>query len=248
MDINVVLETQRSIDGMLLEVSAAKWCTLLEWQHATWSWCGVENADYLEIGTYKGKSASILAHFCEEYGNKLTVVDPEIRAEAKSNLGCISSRIDFIEQRSEQLRFSDYHKENIRNLAFIHVDGMHTHSAVVSDLTVCEELLSDYGIICLDDFHTDLYPQIPAATYHYLSSGISDLSIFSIGFNKAYLCRNTAKPHYLQCVGKYMIYALEALGHKVTIVKTDRNDAFDAYSFVPFQGESIFGDCFPKTA
>lgn len=248
MDINAVLETQRSIDGMLLEVSAAKWCVLLKWQHATWDWSGVESADYLEIGTYKGKSASILAHFCEEYGNKLTIVDPEIRAEAISNLGGISSSIDFIEQRSEQLRFSDYHKGNIRNLAFIHVDGMHTHSAVVSDLTVCEELLSDYGIICLDDFHTDLYPQIPAATYHYLSSGISDLSIFSLGFNKAYLCRNTAKPHYMRCVGDYMIYALEELGHRVTIVKTDRNDAFDAYSFVPFQGESKFGDHFPKSA
>lgn len=248
MDINSVLETQRSIDGMLLEVSAATWCTLLGWQHATWSWCGVGNANYLEIGTYKGKSASILAHFCEEYGNELTIVDPVIRDEAISNLRGISSRVGFIEQRSEYLRFSDYHKENIRSLAFIHVDGMHTYSAVISDLTVCEELLSDYGILCLDDFHTDLYPQIPAATYRYLLSGISDLSIFSIGFNKAYLCRNAAKLYYMQCVRDYMIYALEELGHKVTIVKTDRNDDFDTYSFVPFQGESKFGDHFPKTA
>lgn len=248
MNINEVLESQRSIDGMLMEVSAAKWCILLGWQHATWSWSGIESADYLEIGTYKGKSASILAHFCKEYGNKLTIVDPEIRAEARSNLGRITSRVDYIEQRSERLRFSDYHKGNIRNLAFIHVDGMHTHSAVVSDMTVCEELLSDYGIISIDDFHTDLYPQIPSAVYHYLSSGISDLSIFSIGFNKAYLCRNTAKPHYMRCVGEYMLYALEELGHQVTIVKTDRNDTFDAYSFVPFQGEPKFGDYFPKTA
>ncbi|WP_250627792.1 class I SAM-dependent methyltransferase [Pinirhizobacter soli] len=247
MELAKVLETQRGIDGMLMEVSAAIWCTILEAQHESWSWSDGKACDYLEIGTFKGKAASILANFSAEYGNKVTVIDPVILPETRKVLLAINGGVQFIEGFSEDLYHSDFHRSNLRRLGFIHVDGMHTFSAILSDLKVSEEMLSPFGILSLDDFHTDLYPQIPAATYKYLS-GPTDLSIFLVAFNKAYMCRNAAKPYFMRFVEDHLVYSLEALGHPTSIVKTDRNDGFDAYSIVPFQGERRVGAYFTKPA
>lgn len=239
-----ILETQRGIEGMLMEVSAATWCILLDAQHATWAWQGVGPADYMEIGTFKGKAASILASFAAEYGNALTVVDPVVLPQTRDLLNAITERMRFIEAPSERLRYGDFHRDNLRHIGFVHIDGMHTYSAVLSDLAVCEELVSDFGLICLDDFHSDMYPQVSAAAYKYLSSGLSDLSLFLVGFNKAYLCRNGAKHYFADFVGQHLAYGLEDAGHPVSLVKNDRHDSFDAYALVPFQGERFIGPGF----
>src|SRR6266481_1018796 len=60
LDALAVIERQRSIEGYLLDESAAIWCFLLQEQQKTWSWDGLSAGDYLEIGAFKGKSASIL--------------------------------------------------------------------------------------------------------------------------------------------------------------------------------------------
>lgn len=239
-----ILELQRGVDGMLMEVSAAAWCVLLDAQHASWQWSGSQTPDYLEIGTFKGKAASILASFCEQYGNRLTIVDPEVRPEARLLLDGISTRVSYLEVGSEKLAHSEYLRDNIRNIAWAHIDGMHSFSAVVSDLTMCEQMLSEFGIICIDDFHTDLYPQIPAAVYKYLFGTPTDLCIFLVGFNKAYLCRNSSRRYFSTFVGENLHWALDELGHKVSLVKTDRNQNFDSYAIAPFQGDVKFGEAF----
>jgi hypothetical protein len=122
---------------------------------------------------------------------------------------------------------------------------MHRFSAVISDLQVCETLLANFGIISVDDFHTDLFPQIPAAVYKYLYSGVSDLCIFLVGLNKAYLCRNIAKKYYREFSGKQLLPSLEALGQRLTLVKTDRNDSFDAFGIAGFYENRIFGSEHP---
>lgn len=241
MHIAEILERQRNVEGMLMEVSAATWCILLQAQHASWQWSGDRARDYLEIGTFKGKAASILASFTVEYGNALSIVDPEIHPEARELLDGITSGINYMEIRSEFLPQSRFIRDNLRNLAWSHIDGMHSFSAVLSDLAICEQMLGDYGIICIDDFHTDLYPQIPAAVYKYLYTTPTDICIFLIGFNKAYLCRNCAFHYFSDFVGKNIHWSLKELGHLVSLVKTDRNSEFDAYAIAPFQGNHTFG-------
>ncbi|MGV6872755.1 class I SAM-dependent methyltransferase [Pseudochelatococcus sp. B33] len=237
------MQNQRPVDGMMLEQSAAIWCFLLEQQHATWSWEGLGPGGYLEIGTFKGKAASVLATYSHAYGNPLTIVDPEIMPTARQTISALQPKTHFLQIRSEFLPKTAFYKDNLRNLAFAHIDGMHRFSAVMSDLRLCEDMLSDFGIISVDDFHTDLYPQIPAAVYRHLFSGPSDLSIFLIGFNKAYLCRNVAKKNFMQMVKENAQGACsKLLGEKLTIVKTDRNDGFDAYTLVGWQGEPTFGN------
>ena len=201
----------------------------------------VDVRDYLEIGAFKGKSASILA-VREAFGNTLAIVDPVILPELRATLDPIGARVEYLPMRSENLATHDYSRQHYRGLAFAHIDGMHRFSAVQNDLRVCEDLLSDYGIIAVDDFHTDLFPQIPAAVYRYLYSGLSDLSIFLVGYNKAYLCRNAAKWFFKQVVHDRSLIALKDLGHTVSLVKNDRHDAFDAYSLTAWQGTPRVGD------
>jgi hypothetical protein len=112
---------------------------------------------------------------------------------------------------------------------------------VISDLQLCEAVLADYGILSVDDFHTDLFPQIPAAVYKYPYSGVSDLCIFLVGLNKAYLCRNGAKKYFLQFAGTELLPWLEELGYKLTLVKTDRNDSFDAFGIAWFYEQRLYG-------
>jgi hypothetical protein len=172
----------------------------------------------------------------------VAVVDPQIPPQTREALDAICPRIDYIQAESESLRNSQFHSENRRRISFAHIDGMHRFSAVISDLSVCEDVLSSFGIIAVDDFHTDLFPQVPAAVYKYLYSGKSDLSPFLIGMNKAYLCRNVAKRHFMEFARSQLLPGLEKLGHKLTLVKTDRNDSFDAFGISRFFQDRLFGN------
>jgi hypothetical protein len=241
-DISQILETRRAIPGSFLEESAAVWCALLPAQQKTWAWAGQAPGDYLEIGVLHGKSASVLAGFGNAYGNSLTIVDPRIEPATRTTLDAISPRVDYIEIISERLPQSEFYAKGARSMAFAHIDGMHRFSAVISDLRVCEHLLADFGIISVDDFHTDLFPQIPAAVYKYLYSGISDLCIFLVGLNKAYLCRNIAKKYFMQISRVGLLPALESMGQKLTLVKTDRNDSFDAFAIAHYWDGPLFGN------
>jgi len=242
IDFKGILNTQRGIDGYLLEQSAAVWCVLLDWQHGTWTWQDLSKGDYLEIGVFKGKSASILAGFSTAYSNRLFLVDPAVDLRTKDTLNSLCNAVTFVEHRSEKLRHSEFLAKHVRSIAFGHIDGLHSFSAVTNDLELFEDLLDDFGILSVDDFHTDLYPQVPAAVYRHLYSGQSDLSIFLVGFNKAYLCRNAAKRYYASMVRDNLLDSLRLLDHSLTLVKTDRHDLFDSFSIGPFMGEPYHGD------
>lgn len=243
IDFARVLEMQRNIPGWMAEASAAVWCVLLQAQHETWARQGRSTSgDYLEIGVFNGKSASVLANFSNVYGNALAIVDPQILPKTKQTLDAISPHLKYIESRSEELQASDFYIRNWRRIAFAHIDGLHRFSVVISDLRTCESLLADFGIIAVDDFHSDgLFPQISAAVYKYLFSGVSDLCIFLVGFNKAYLCRNCAKKYFMEFSRERLLPELENLGQKVSLVKTDRNDAFDAFSITSFFENRLYG-------
>ncbi len=50
-------------------------------------------------------------------------------------------------------------------------------------------MLSPDGILCLDDYTNLNYSQILAATFKYLFTRRTDLAIFLVTNEKAYLCR-----------------------------------------------------------
>jgi Methyltransferase domain len=230
IDVATITAAAADIEGMMLAESVAIWHAILQTQHSSWSWVSQRPGPYLEIGTFKGKSASILAHYALAYGNGVAVVDPVLGDDVKFRLKEIYPAIVFHEFRSEYLRISEFYRQCFRSCAFIHIDGMHTFSAISEDLRLSEDLLGYFGVVCIDDFHSNLYPQIPAAVYRHLYSGNSDLSLFLVGFNKAYLCRNEGKRFFHACVRDNFVQQLSIIGHNFTLVKTDRHDLFDAFA------------------
>ena len=237
LDVAAITATALETEGMMMRESIAIWHAVLQTQHATWEWNGLAGGPYLEIGTYKGKSASILAHYSRSYGNGFEIVDPVVAGETKEMLNEINEDVKFNEIRSEYLQVSDCYRRLFRSCSFIHIDGMHKFSAVTEDLKNAEQLLGDFGVICVDDFYTNFYPQVAAAVYRYLYSGDSDLSLFLIGFNKAYLCRNEAKRYFHTCVRDDFRDRLWSLGFDLALLKTDRHDLFDVYALAYVEPE-----------
>lgn len=241
LDVAAITATATKIEGMMLPESIAIWHSVLQTQHATWAWEGLRSGPYLEIGTFKGKSGSILAHYSQAYGTGFEVVDPVIDDDTKQMLTAINAATKFNQIRSEYLRLSSSYQELFRSCAFIHIDGMHTFSAVTEDLRYVEDLIGDFGVVCIDDFHNDLYPQVSAAVYRHLYSGRSDLSLFLIGFHKAYLCRNEAKRYFHACVRENFVHQLSLIGYNLTLVKTDRHDLLDAFALC-YADQALAGD------
>jgi len=73
------------------------------------------------------------------------------------------------------------------SVALIHIDGEHTQSAVRTDLEMAASLLSNGGIIVLDDISNPWFPGIPAASFDFLAK--EDFALLVYTRAKAYICR-----------------------------------------------------------
>ena len=221
-----VLQDAKAIEGWMLDESIAVWHFLLSSKPES-------EGGMLEIGVLHGKSASILANHAAENNEPLYLVDPELTSGARNSIGRIHPSTRFIECFSEALPSNQLMTDAARSLRFIHVDGMHRFANVLEDLRIAQDLLSDFGIVSVDDFFTDLFPQVAAAVFQYVTSAESKLSIFLTAFNKCYLCKKSAKLHYLRLVRFDALERLRAMGHVLTLVKTDKHENFNAFSLVP---------------
>ena len=214
------------VQGFLADTSVAVWDALLEYQKARFI-----TGHMGEIGVYKGKSATILAHHqCP--GEELWLVDfSDFIDEAKINLAPIASHeIRFIKQKSVELFRSADLAAHRRTFRFFHIDGEHTGQAVVADLTLAHELLADDGVICIDDFFNPAYPQITAATFAFLQAHRFELTLFACGYNKGYLARPTYVRNYLQMIRDSLAKELRARGlDNFTLWKTSPGEDFDCW-------------------
>lgn len=166
----------------------------------------------LEIGTYDGKTASILASLFPE--STITTLDlkdhdPIFTSSISSytrddnsndfirkrdNLIKRHKNISFIQANSLNLTFS----ESLKGQDLIWIDGAHGYPVVVSDITNCLRLLSDDGIIMCDDvwkkkvINDPLFSSI--ATYESLCSfseaNIIETTFFNKRIGKSFNCDN----------------------------------------------------------
>jgi hypothetical protein len=101
-------------------------------------------------------------------------------------------------------------------------------------------MLASNGILCLDDFTNLDYSQILAATYKYLFTAETDLKIFMVTSEKAYLCRQPAFQLYAGAVLDSMIARMVERGiSQVCIARTDDTPSYGAFNLRPKrQGET----------
>lgn len=177
-------QLQGGIAGFFLEQSAALWDALLSFQNTH----GI-HGNMLEIGVYKGLSALMSSLHLKETEKFVLIDCTRYIEDAEANLAPIlGTRGNYIQQPSYQVTLHSL--GDLRSSCrWLHIDGEHTGRAVINDLELCEQLLSDDGIIVLDDFFNPMYPQLTEAAFSFLSANKHKLSMFLCGWNKAYLAR-----------------------------------------------------------
>ena len=112
------------------------------------------------------------------------------RAMLESNLarfGISSERIT-IGARSSELVEADELISKAGPIRLFSVDGGHWLDIVDNDLRLAEEVLSDHGVIALDDFRSPNWPDVSAGYFKWCSDRKKPIVPFAIGLNKLYLC------------------------------------------------------------
>ena len=107
-------------------------------------------------------------------------------------------------QDTTQLTTDDIEFEN--NLRFLHIDGCHEHSAVLSDLMLFSNKMKDDGVIVIDDFQDQEFPGVNSAAFEFSLSkaNYKNWRVFAIGDNKAYMCQKKYAQQYQKALVDYI--------------------------------------------
>ena len=206
-----------TVEGMFPEFSMAVIDTLLSFQSKN----KVEG-NILEFGVYKGRSAAILGpHLAAT--ERLVLVDIEDYLDPKAIQGFLKAT-DFILTPTENFRsaYKSYSK-SLRTFRFIHIDASHAYRATFNEMKMADELLSDKGIIALDDFTNLNYAQNIAAIFKYLM-------IFLVTDQKAYLCRKADLGFFLEFILDNFIPEMRSREiEDCCLARTDLDTEFSAY-------------------
>jgi len=81
-------------------------------------------------------------------------------------------------------------------VALFSVDGGHTAQCVVNDLRLADAALHDDGVVILDDFFNEVWPEVCVGATDYLRDPASRLRPFAITPNKLYLCAPARNAFY----------------------------------------------------
>lgn len=151
-----------------------------------------EDRAAVEIGVFRGAwSVGVLRNVD---GVSIVGVDPfpgeggdEIRAdlEARIALNGLGDRFSLVTTRGD----ADVRIEP-GSVALIHVDGEHTEAAVDADLRWCDRMLSDDGVVVMDDYLHPWFPGISSAMHEFLRA--HRFRMLMATEQKAYLCRSGA--------------------------------------------------------
>ena len=166
--------------------------------------------DVCEIGVAYGKSAIAISQFRGENAFHLYDIFPEeARQTAESNIRKFGNAKNLIWhlQDTTKLKYSDLNFKP--KLRYLHIDGCHEHSAVLSDLMLFNIEMLDDGIISLDDFQDQEFPGVNSAAFQFSLSPINykQWRVFAIGDNKAYMCQMPYVEQYQKALVDYIVKA-----------------------------------------
>ena len=223
----------QKINGWFSHHAHAFWDLLLGWQKSH-----VPPGHLVEIGVWKGKSASVLA-FHKRDEEELHLIDPVIKPEkvAKSILkvgGRVPPNIHFHKRSSFKIDDDAGVRPLTGGVRFCHIDGEHSGHMVYSDMAAAQKLLAEQGVLAVDDFFNPMYPQITEALYLYLDRNPYDFRLFMVGFNKAYLTRPAAFYDYHQFCLDFVPQGMQARDAAVTLAKSTHTADANIFSMIDY--------------
>lgn len=131
--------------------------------------CSIDNANYLEIGTYKGSS-----FVSSLYKNSINAVAVDNWSEFNGpkndfirnvDTFCPGQKYNFIEKNSFKISESDI-KQFYNSVDIYLYDGCHKYESHKMAITHFSKFLSKYSIIMIDDWRNDnLWERVQRGTY-----------------------------------------------------------------------------------
>jgi hypothetical protein len=215
-------ELADGIEGMLSPFSMAAMDSLLAFQAER-----AVKGDMVELGVFHGKSAAILARrlSADEKLHLYDIADYFDR-EALAKTG---ASMAFNIGSTEDLSRRDFrqHRGKVR---FCHIDASHMFEPTLHEMALADYMLAEDGILCLDDYTNLNYSQILAATFKYLFTRRTDLTMFMVTDEKAYLCRRSQFPVYAEFVLKSILSKMAVRGvPDACIARTDDTPSYGAF-------------------
>jgi hypothetical protein len=207
---------------MLSHFSIATIDSLLEFQNAR----GI-TGDVLEIGVFRGKSAAVLARrMAKTETLHLYDISDQLDRARLAAIG-VPSKYSIVD--SAELKKRDL-AELRRAMRFCHIDASHRFEATIYELSIADYVLADDGIVSLDDYANLNYSQILAATFKYLFTRHTDLTIFLVTQEKAYLCRKAMFDTYALFVLDHLQKAMaDRAVPETCLAKTDEAREYRAF-------------------
>jgi hypothetical protein len=163
--------------------------------------------DVCEIGVAYGKSAIMISQFKDESNFYLyDIFNEEARVTAENNISKFgnNTNLTWRLQDTTQLKYDDVTFKS--DLRFLHIDGCHEHSAVLSDLMLFSNKMKDDGVIAIDDFQDQEFPGVNSAAFEFSlsKSNYKNWRVFAIGDNKAYMCQKKYAQQYQKALVDYI--------------------------------------------
>jgi hypothetical protein len=212
-----LLEYFESVDGMMTVNAAAGFLAVFQEMRR----CG-SRGHWFETGVYKGKSATLLCGSAAD-DEDVVLIDVGYH-DTWDHLNALHGSIISTVSESETVEYAfPSIKKYYGKTMVLHSDGSHFYDNVYSDLILANKLLTEDGIIILDDFGNPHYPQVQAAAYAYLAAFPEHFAFFITGENKAFLCRPSRHKNFLNYALAKFPKDMETSGHPVLVSKTDCN-------------------------
>lgn len=222
-----------TIEGMLSHFSMAAMDSLLSFQAES----GIRG-DIVELGVFRGKSAAILAARLSD-DEQLLLYDIANYFDRES-LAKLDANLAFNVVSTADLSTKDFRNRK-HSVRFCHIDASHMFVPTMHEMSLADFMLSENGILCLDDYTNLNYSQILAATFKYLFTKKTDLKIFLVTDEKAYLCRRSNLRLYSGFVLDHICGRMAERGaDKTMIARTDDTPSYGAF-YLRVRGDAETG-------
>ena len=90
-------------------------------------------------------------------------------------------------------------KSMVSSVRYISIDGGHTRNHVMHDLYTAESIISEDGVIIVDDFLHPHWLGVTDGTIEFISRGTSIVP-FAIGYNKLYMCKLSSHKKFYEAI------------------------------------------------
>lgn len=161
-----------------------------------------------EIGVYKGKSLLKLCQYAKP-NEKVLGIDNCFNSAVIEEIYTNSNKfLPSFNNQNLVLKTGDSTKLNssmllnntaYKNFRIFHIDGCHNAINTYSDIKLADDLLSNNGVIILDDFSDPIYVGVKEAFYTYTTQHPYSFKTFIASTTKCYACR----PEYYYLYMKY---------------------------------------------